>query len=270
MKYALVFLLGLFSIGLYGAPLKVNIASDYIPSPNSNADMVTRLLIDISKRLYPQLEIDFMPASRIREWRTLSMYPNTCLYNKVKNPEREALAYFSVRPLTAFPSNRLVLRDKKGFSADVALSDLVKTDFKIAITKGRSYGKNIDDFIKSHPQLFVVSEGEESAKRLRKMLMQGRFDGMIEYTSVIISEYAEVLGENKISFHRIIDQAPSVFGYIACAKTPQGKQAINLFNKKMAESEVQELIIEAHRDLFSPYERDFISDSLKIAFSIQP
>ena len=39
----------------------------------------------------------------------------------------------------------------------------------------------------------------------------------------------KVLGESKISFHRIIDQAPSVFGYIACAKTPQGKQAINLF-----------------------------------------
>ena len=48
------------------------------------------------------------------------------------------------------------------------------------------------------------------------------------------------------------------------------KQVINLFNKKMAESEVQELIIEAHRDLFSPHERGFISDSLKIAFSIQP
>ncbi|GMM84726.1 hypothetical protein [Pseudoalteromonas sp. MTN2-4] len=42
MKYALVFLLGLFSIGLYSAPLKVNIASDYLPSPNSSADMVTR------------------------------------------------------------------------------------------------------------------------------------------------------------------------------------------------------------------------------------
>ena len=41
-----------------------------------------------------------------------------------------------------------------------------ETDFKIAITKGRSYGKNIDDFIKAHPNLFVVSEGEESAKRL--------------------------------------------------------------------------------------------------------
>lgn len=50
--------------------------------------------------------------------------------------------------------------------------------------------------------------------------MQGRFDGMIEYTSVIISEYAEVLGENKISFHRIIDQVPSVFGNVVCLKTP--------------------------------------------------
>ena len=66
-----VLCLGYLVLELYGAPLKVNIASDYVPNPDSSADMVTRLLIDISKRLYPQLQIDFMPASRIREWRTL-------------------------------------------------------------------------------------------------------------------------------------------------------------------------------------------------------
>lgn len=254
---------------LNAQPLKINIASDFVPSEN-NADMVTRLLIDISKRLYPELVIDFMPASRIREWRALHMYPNTCLYNKVKNPSREVLAYFSQRPITAFPANRLVLRNQSGFSDGISLQELTEKDLRIAITKGRSYGQVIDDFIAKHPKLFVVGEGEESAKRLRKMLMQGRFDGMIEYTSVMISEYADQIAENKISFHRILDQAPSVFGYIACAKTPQGKQAIALFDKKMAEPVVQNLIIAAHKDLFSPQEREFISDSLKLAFSVQP
>lgn len=43
---------------------------------------------------------------------------------------------------------------------------------------------------------------------------------------------AEVLGENRISFHRIIDQVPSVFGNVVCLKTPLVKQVINLFNQK--------------------------------------
>lgn len=272
MKILVFLILFIIAKNVLAEPLHIHIASDYVPEENakeSDIDMATRLLLAMSKRLESQLTIQFMPASRIREWRALKLYPNTCLYNKVKNKSREQLATFSDLPLAAFPANRLVLRGQKGIPSDVSLELLLDRKLRIAITKGRSYGKEIDAFIAKNPDRFILGEGEESAKRLRKMLMQKRFDGMIEYTSVFLSEYADEIGANKISFHRITDQSPSIFGYIACAKSPSGDIAIELFNSILSDQAFQEEMILKHNEVFSPQERGFIEDSLRHVFSIQ-
>ena len=100
--------------------------------------------------------------------------------------------------------------------------------------------------------------------------MQGRFDGMIEYSEVMIEEFADSIEDKNISFHRILDQDPSIFGYIACAKSSQGKRAILLFDEIMAKSEVQEMIIDLHQDFFKTFENEMVSHSLQSIFSVQP
>jgi uncharacterized protein (TIGR02285 family) len=270
MKYILFFTCALISPLLLGQVIKVNVPSDYDFDSNNATDMATEVFIGISERLYPQMQINFRPASRFREWREINRFPNTCLYNKVKTPYRQSLAHFSSRPMTAFPPNRLVLRDKAGVPSELYLKDLFGLGLKIAITKGRSYGHNIDKFVSENPTLFDIGEGAESAMRNRKMLMQGRVDGMIEYSEVMIEEFSDSIEDKNISFHRILDQDPSIFGYIACAKSSQGKHAILLFDDIMAKSEVQEMIINLHQDYFDTYENDMISHVLQSTFSVQP
>ncbi|KZN54730.1 ABC transporter substrate-binding protein [Pseudoalteromonas luteoviolacea] len=254
----------------FAKPIKIEILSDYNPSfGESPGDLATQLLLIIARSLKGEMAIDFVPASRLREWRELEHHDNICLYNKVKTPEREAKALFVTLPLMAFPSNRLILRNKKFVSAEVTLEKALSLGLRIGVTKGRSYGLEIDDFIKTNADRLFIGEGNDSAFRLRKMLVQGRLDGVIEYSSVFVNDYPSEDVLKDISFHAIGDTHATIFGYIACSDSKLGRQAVDLFERALQKPLIQDQVISAHANLFLPQEEVFISNSLKNAYGIQ-
>lgn len=267
-RFVFIFLLFMSFCG-FAKPLKIEIVSDYNPSfGESPGDLATQLLLIITRNLDKEMSIEFVPASREREWRELKHHQNICLYNKVKTPEREAMAVFVSFPLMAFPSNRLILRNKKFVSIEISLKKALAMGLRIGVTKGRSYGLEIDDFIKANADRMFIGEGNDSAFRLRQMLVQGRLDGIIEYSSVFVTDFPSEEVLQDISFHAIGDTQATIFGYIACSDSRIGRAAVDLFERTLQKRKIQDLIIQAHANLFLPQEEVFISNSLKKAFSI--
>ncbi|MBQ4836498.1 ABC transporter substrate-binding protein [Pseudoalteromonas luteoviolacea] len=268
-KFAFVVIVFLSFFG-FANPIKIEIVSDYNPSfGEAPGDLATQLLLIITRNLKNDMKIDFVPASREREWRELQNQENVCLYNKVKTPQREAMGVFVSFPLMAFPSNRLILRNKKFVSIEVSLKDALSMGLRIGVTQGRSYGLEIDDFIKANTDRMFISEGNDSAFRLRQMLVQGRLDGIIEYSSVFVTDFPSEEVLKDISFHAIGDTTATIFGYIACSDSRTGRAAVDLFERTLQKRTIQELIIQAHANLFLPQEEVFISNSLKSAFNIK-
>ncbi|KAF7771502.1 hypothetical protein PCIT_a4095 [Pseudoalteromonas citrea] len=264
-------LLTLVSSVVAAKPLEIQIASDYNPSLSEEpADLATILLLKVRSQLKGRLSLNFIPASRLREWRELETYPNICLYNKVKTPEREAMAVFVEYPLMAFPANRLILRGQQ-LPSNVSLKDvIVSKGLRIGVTKGRSYGKVIDDFIEKYAESLKIGEGANSAFRLREMLVQGKLDGIIEYTSVFLNHHLKPEQREGVTFHKIDDAKATIFGYIACANSTQGRKAVSLFELALENKQLQKNIIDAHKDLFFEQEIAFIEQGLSEAYNIQP
>lgn len=253
-------------------PLKIQIASDYNPSLGEEpTDLATMLLLNVQRELQGRVSLEFIPASRLREWRELETYPNICLYNKVKTAEREAIALFVEYPLMAFPANRLILRGYPNLPKKLSLKDIVVSKgLRVGVTKGRSYGKEVDDFIATYRNNLIVGEGANSAYRLREMLIQGKLDGIIEYTSVFIEHHKQQVQREGVTYHQIESADLTIFGYIACANSEQGRKAVSLFELALENSALQQMIIDAHKGLFFKQEMVFIEQGLRDAYNIQP
>ncbi|RZM80784.1 ABC transporter substrate-binding protein [Pseudoalteromonas rubra] len=270
MRYAILLIVCLCSVTVKSEPIHIDIISDYSPDSNqAPADLATQLLLKIEQTLQGKVTLDFMPASREREWRELVRNPNACLYNKVKTPEREAMALFTAYPLMSFPANRLILKNQPNIPDTISLGTAVRMGFSIGVSEGRSYGLEIDNFIAANRNAFWVAEGNQSAYRLRTMLSQDKLDGIIEYSSVFINEHPSAQALNGYSFHAIEEAGLTIFGYIACAKSNKGKQAIDLLQAALQRPDLQQAIISAHTGLFFEQEEPFILRALHKAFNIQ-
>ncbi|KNC67843.1 ABC transporter substrate-binding protein [Pseudoalteromonas ardens] len=270
MRYAFMIALLFFSIGLRSDPIHIDIVSDYSPDSNkAPADLATQLLLKLEETLEDKLILTFMPASRKREWRELVRNPKACLYNKVKTPEREAMALFTPYPLMSFPANRLILKDQPNIPDTVSLGTIVRMGLNIGVSEGRSYGLDIDNFILENRRAFWISQGNQSAFRLRTMLSQGKLDGIIEYSSVFINEHPSAQALNGYSFHAIEEAGLTIFGYIACAKSNEGKRAVDFLQSALQRPDLQRAIISAHTGLFFEQEEPFILRSLHKAYNIQ-
>ncbi|MCG7534903.1 ABC transporter substrate-binding protein [Pseudoalteromonas sp. OOF1S-7] len=270
MRYAIILILIFFSLTVKSNPIYIDVISDYSPDSNkAPTDQATLLLLKLEQALQGKLTLAFMPASREREWRELNRNPKSCLYNKVKTPEREAMALFTPYPLVSYPANRLILKNQPNIPDTVSLGTVVRMGFNIGVSEGRSYGLEIDNFIVANRSAFWVAEGNQSAYRLRMMLSQDKLDGIIEYSSVFINEHPSAQALNSYSFHAIEEAGLTIFGYIACAKSNEGKQAIDLLQSALERPDLQQAIISAHTGVFFEQEEPFIIRSLRKAFNIQ-
>ncbi|TMP30175.1 ABC transporter substrate-binding protein [Pseudoalteromonas rubra] len=270
MHYAILAVLLLVSVFVKSEPIYVDIISDYSPdSRKAPADLGTQLLLQLEHTLQGKLVLTFMPASRKREWRELVRNPKACLYNKVKTPKRETMALFTPYPLMSFPANRLILKDQPNIPDTISLGTIVRMGLNIGVSEGRSYGLEIDNFIASNQSAFWVAQGNQSAYRLRTMLSQGKLDGIIEYSSVFITEHPSAQALNRYSFHAIEEAGLTIFGYIACAKSDEGRKAIGLFQSALERPDLQQAILIAHTGLFFEQEEPFILRSLHKAYNIQ-
>ena len=265
----LLFLFIFFSAASVAQPLKINIVSDVIQTKDGNElDMSFQLLLQLTDPLVANktIEIEFIPASRLREWRELTNQPNACLYNKVKTPEREHFGIFSDYPITAFPPNRLAVHSHLSLPDQLSLSQAID-DFGLTIgaIEGRAYGKYVDQFLLANHDRIVWISGKDSAKRLRQMLIRKKVDAIIEFTATFSTENEADLAA--LTFHKLDEASQSIFGYIACARSTTGQKAINLINKQLALPTNQKIIIDAHYASFFGQEADYVAQDIKNTFN---
>lgn len=256
MKLIIVFILFQLCIKVEALePVVIDVVTDIeLADPEAEVDMVTRVMLYIGKQLPPKYKLNFIEASRKREWRQVSEGQNVCLYNKVNTDKRQKMAIFTKYPIAAFPANRLVIKKDKVdlLNSLNPLKDAVLNQkLKIGITNGRAYGGYIDNFIKSNMFHFVKGEGQTSAKRQRKMFMKGRIDGVIEYSSVFINEFSEEQITKEVTFVEIENIDHSIFGYIACSKSQMGAEIVTVLNHIMMTKKVQDFILSEHQKIFT-------------------
>lgn len=265
MRIIIVFFMIHFSILSYASEIiTIDVVTDIaVSDPKSELDLITGLMVHIGEGLPSQFELNLIEGSRKREWRQLTDSDNVCLYNKVKTQKREAIAQFSKYPIATFPANRLtILKSKKSeiHSSEPLKEAIIDRQLKIGITIGRAYGEYIDDFIKANNALFIKGEGQTSADRQRKMLMKGRLDGVIEYSTVFINQFSAEKVRQELEFLEIENTQASIFGYIACSKSKLGLSIINEINEIMSQENIQQHIIDSHKKaFFNPQEQRIIA-----------
>lgn len=263
MRYAILALFAL-AMSVSAAPISVKFVSDVLhPDQAEDLDMGFRILLTMRTQLElsQQLNAELIPASRLREWRELTTQPDVCLYNKVKTPERLKYAEFTSHPIVAFPPNRLVTHLGKNLPDRVSLQQLVDNKrFNIGVVEGRAYGNAIDNWLAQNTQKVTWISGKDAAKRLRMMFARGKFDAVIEYSATFMAE--PEIDTNKLSFHQLIESNEMVFGYIACARSDQGKAVIGMFNELMRDVSVQKMIVDSHYAEFFGQESRYVRDAI--------
>lgn len=262
-----VFLLGCFiaaSCSVIANPIPIKIVSDVLqPEEADELDMGFRILLSLRSQLEQQglITAELIPASRMREWRELTTQPDVCLYNKVKTAEREKFAEFSAKPIVAFPPNRLVVHDNRQLSSTVSLHQLLSENtMRIGAVSGRAYGKEIDTLLSKFSRQVVWISGKDAAKRLRLMFAKGKLDAVIEYSATFGSEQG--IDVSKLSFHKLAEGENVVYGYIACARSPEGKAVIGMFNDLLSKDANQHIIVESHYNEFFGQEARFVKEAI--------
>lgn len=243
-------------------PIEIKIVSDVIRiDPSIKPEMNFSNLQFLNAQLHKQYTFSFIPASLLREWRELETQQNVCLYNKVKTPEREEYAYFSRLPMTAFPPHRLVTHPSYNLPMLLTLEQAMNDyGLLIGVIEGRSYGKQIDAFLITHKEQLIWFSGKDSSMRLRDMLRKRKIDAVIEYTATFIDENTK--DENNFSFHHLQEAQESVLGFIACAKSPIGQNAIEAYNLLLSQPQNQQHIIDEHNNASFGHEAQFITSEL--------
>lgn len=271
--YKIFLMLLLFSFVTHGKPIKVTIVSDMMET-ESNPDMsanhdVTKMdmgfnifyTLLMQARHDMDLNIDYIPASRLREWRELESQPNVCLYNKVKTPPRTQFAHFTTKPIVAFPPLRLMTHNERPLPEEIDLpSALYEHHLRIGLVEGRSYGVELDKFILDNKNSFIWLSGEDGAKRLRYMFMKNKVDATIEYSAAFAADKTIDLSTIRVSKLKEINQ--SMFGYIACAKSELGLKLVTKFDELLATEANQKRIIELHYSAFFGNEAAFVRDTI--------
>ena len=250
-------------------PLKVQIVTDFAPQISGDSqNIATQFMLDIEKQLNGAISLNFIPASRLREWQQLHTMQDVCLYNKTKTPERLKNALFNQYPIMAFPANRLVVYNHPELPENISLDDAIKKyQLIIGITAGRAYGSEIDSYISKHPDSFMTLAGTTSAFRLSQMLFQNKLDAIVEYSAVFISRHGKDPRTANIRYLSLDNSNKAVFGYIACSQSEQGQQAISLFDQALQTPEIQQVIINSHKQTFAAPEQALLIKALKDAFT---
>lgn len=249
---------------------KIQLLSDFIPKDNvANKNIANKIMLKLGNKLHPSTSLEFIPTSRLREWKQLQSMPNACLYNKVKNKERDKSALFNQYPITAFPANRLVVFKHPELPTDITLEEVIKEhNFVIGVAAGRSYGEHIDQFIASHPDDFLQLTGDTSAQRLHEMLFQNKLDAILEYTAVLKDRFRNDPRIDKVRFLSIDEESNAVLGYLACPRSEQGEINIATFDQVLSQTTMQDQIIKIHQQVFSEPERSLLISALKAKFNL--
>lgn len=241
-----------------------------IVSIAGNEEMeVLSLLTEFSDN---QLSFEQQQVSMTRGWLELSKQQNSCMFNKIKTPERLEVASFSHYPISIYPPLRLIVlaKNQQIFAQQLDLANMpANTQAQIGVVKDRAYGEYIDQQITKRPHEFYVRGGVSSSNKLIEMLKAERVLGVIEYSEVVDA----YLRDNNKSLDYIsipirhVEQP--IYGYIACSKGDKGDKITAEIDRVMAQQSFQEAFIRMHDDYFGEAEKAILIPELELLFNLR-
>ncbi len=165
---------------------------------------------------------------------------NICTAYLFKTSEREQYLTFS-EPAIVFPGYEIILHSDTYRALDyperLSIRDMFeKHRLRLATNKIRSYGAKIDPLLKEFEEQGKISRNPGSTTLVFRLLVAKRSDFMIDFPNRILY-WAHELGIDADDYHSIPIQEDynAAVSYIACPKTPWGKNVIKQVNAVLNE-----------------------------------
>jgi len=200
------------------------------------------ILTDILTSSLPQFEHRRIQANISRHYQQFKQGEKACSLAMYKTPEREDFAYFSKPSVFTLPVVLIIKKERFGDfggKKTIKLTSILQEEkYIIGRSSNRSYGKEFDDLLNEHgnAENIFAYEGPELSRNLFEMLMADRIDAL-----PALPEEAMYLAEtfhlrDKIMTLQVaenIGNHEAMITYVACSKTPWGKQAISAINNAL-------------------------------------
>ena len=212
------------------------------------------------------IEIQHTPNARLNK--ILENSPATCAYNRIKTPRRSQKNLFS-KPVNVYLSHRLYYLSAKGPLPDTLLVDgavsslhnlfLHYPNQKLALGKGRSYGKLLDQQIAGlKPRNKIVLTGQNIFYDLQKMLSKERADFVIAYPDTISSVL--VPDALPISSYPIAGTDSFILGHFACFPDLTGINFIYDVDKSLRQLFNSGKLLDAHLQHYHPGDHNLLRE----------
>lgn len=265
----LIVIFSLFSTSSWAAdsPVKATLVSDFSKESLGGSSFELDILDWVSEQSSVEVEFTRKHVSLSKALSLLSEIPNACVLNVIKTEDRQKVAIYSQRPLTVYPPIRLITLAKRNIELPdpfdlYRLAD--RHPWVVGVVATRRYGNKIDGFISRHKDVLYQRPYTASIKRFVDMLESGRIDGILEFTRSV-DEYITNSGRKdlKLKVTSLMQANKVVFGYLACAKTSEGRKIIETVNNAYDSSSLKKRIINAHIDFFGPKEKRLLMPILE-------
>ena len=250
--------------------VKATLVSDFSEQSIGGGSFELDILSWVSEMGPTKIDFTRQHVSLNKAITLLSVIPNACVLNVIKTPEREKIGIYGTHPLTVYPPIRLITLAKRNIQLPepfdlYRLSDL--HPWVVGIVKSRHYGRRVDDFIGRHGNILYQRPYSSSIKRFMDMLESGRIDGILEFTRSV-EEYLQTSKSPDIQLKvtSLIQANDVVFGYLACAKTPQGQKVIAAVDAAYQSKALKRRIINIHLNYFGEKEKPLLSPVLERVF----
>lgn len=203
-----------------------------LSGPQKGQGFIQQLLVMVTDNM-PQYEHKVEVSSQNRALDKLRAGENVCHPALMINPDRKQFIYFTIPNLVS-PTSRLVLRDEPGVPDSIKLEHLLfETKNIVALVKGRSFGKPIDEFINHQDaRKNVVRLADEHTDTLFKLIQAKRVDATIAYPAEL--NYFRLEHQDPLSPLKIVSiqgLTEYITASMGCAKTEWGKTVVADLNQ---------------------------------------
>lgn len=193
-------------------------------------DVITRILMEN----LPGYRHDKMMGNLARMYHEFKQGRRVCNVALFKTPERQTFLHFSIPSTFTLPVGLITLKDRLhlfGNAAEIRLESVLRTDLRLGISRGRSYGKAVDTVLKEAAgaaPIFVHS-GKDVFESLMRMLLSDRLDYLLGLPEEVLY-VAEKMGVRDrvatIALKETQGTYDAWLGHVACSKTPWGAEII--------------------------------------------
>lgn len=235
-------------------------------------------LVGFLRERLPLIEQRSLVANSKRSWQLLAHGDMVCIPATLRTPEREALAYF-IDTQWVPPPQLIVRRDRlervpRSSSGEVDLVRLLAdTQMRGALFEGRSYGPQLDAFLRLAPKPSPVSlyAHAGTADKLLNMVLASRADYTLDYDFMLRLRGADseaiqpasatkgssgskrgTYSKGELLILPVQGAGEGMVGAMACPRNPWGLAVLRQVDRVLGTPAGARFLREAVEDLLSP------------------